>query len=367
MAHSVRHYRLHSASIALTVLLCIVFLNHETARVACGQVPKMSAALAGQLRLIEARVVAGRIVAVSSNVGQNMSSSSTSNGRRERLSIKLTEAGPTVSYEMATAGEQLGFEIVAGDRVTLRRQYRIDQGTATIEFYQIPGRPIVVLTGPSEASVKIEAASLWHLFLAEPELCRQQIVPLMDLIRPDWKVAAMANDIEDQLIRASKAPVVTDQGAWERWVAELAASRYSQRQTADRRLRESGPKVLSFLQRIDRSRLDTEQSRRVRDIIRSIAGSEEEDTPERVPLWLADDPRAWYALLARDDAVKRKMAAEQLARLLKGPIDFDPNAPAATRLAKRAALAKRIEPAGQSISERPAPALPADAPAVEAK
>ena len=130
-------------------------------------------------------------------------------------------------------------------------------------------------------------------------------------------------------------------------MTELGGNRYSQRQSADRRLRESGPKLLPYLQRVDRSRLDTEQSRRIRDIIRSIVGVEDEDTPDRAALWLADDPRAWYTLTARDDVAKRRLAAAQLTRLLKGPIEFDPNATTAMRQAQRVELAKRIEPAAK--------------------
>jgi hypothetical protein len=332
----------------LAALVCAV-----SAGLAPGQVPKMSPSLDGQMRLFEPRVIAGRIVAISSHAGQNTSSSRNGSDRRERLSIKLTQSGPSVSYELTTPSEQIGFEIVAGDRVTLRRQYRTEQGTASTEFYQIPDRPIIVLSGPADASVRFEAPTLWHLFLAEPELCRQQIVPLLELMRPDWPVRHLADEIEERLCRASETPVLPDQGAWEQWVAELGGNRYSQRQTADRRLRESGPRVLPFLQRIDRARLDMEQSRRIRDIIRSIAGEEDEDTADRATLWLVDDPRAWYALTAREEVAKRRLAAEQLARLLKGPIEFDPIAPAAIRQVQRAALAKRIEPAGQPPADEP--------------
>ena len=207
MAFPARRNRLLAASAALAVLLSAM-----SADLVRGQIPKMHAAFEGQLRLFEPRVIAGRIVAVSSHTGQHTSSSRSGSDRRERLSIRLTEAGPTVSYDLTTPGEQVGFEIVNGDRVTLRRQYRTEQGPASIEYYQIPDRPVVVLSGPTDESVKIEAPTLWHLFLAEPEFCQQQIVPLLELMRPDWKVATLAAEIEEQLCRAGETPDLAKQG-----------------------------------------------------------------------------------------------------------------------------------------------------------
>ncbi len=216
----------------------------------------------------------------------------------------------------------------------------------------MPGRPIVVLSGPADASVKSEATTLWHLSLAEPELFRRQIVPLLELMRPGWSVGKLADEIEQGLCRAEVASAPPEQDIWQQWVSELGNKRFAQRQAADRRLRASGEKVLPFLQGLDHKRLDFEQSRRVREIIRAITPEEGEDVPQQAVARMLDDPRVWYALLSRDDPTKRRRAAEQLTRLLKGPIDFDPDASADARRTQREVLAERIDQAAARPDEK---------------
>ncbi|HEX4149185.1 MAG TPA: hypothetical protein VHY20_09365, partial [Pirellulales bacterium] len=119
----------------------------------------------------------------------------------------------------------------------------------------------------------------------------------------------------------------------------------AQREAAERELRASGQMILPFLRGVDRSRLDAEQSYRLRGIIGALGNEDAEDTADRVANWLAGDPHAWLSLLSRDDASLRQVAAKQLAQLLEMPLKFDASADAATRQAQIKAIAAQIEQA----------------------
>jgi hypothetical protein len=71
-------------------------------------------------------------------------------------------------------------------------------------------------------------------------------------------------------------------------------------------------------------------------------GDGDEDTAENAVMWLAGDPQVWYTLLGREELVKRKVAKEQLERLLAEPVEFDPAADMETRQEQLEAVREQI-------------------------
>ena len=80
----------------------------------------------------------------------------------------------------------------------------------------------------------------------------------------------------------------------------------------------------------------------MRRIIASLAGDSTADRPEQVVNWLAADARIWLALLDREDASRRRLAAQQISRVLGRAVDYDPMAAPAERAQQQQALAELL-------------------------
>jgi hypothetical protein len=107
-------------------------------------------------------------------------------------------------------------------------------------------------------------------------------------------------------------------------------------------LREVGPPLLGYLNRLDMSRLDAEQKSRLRRVVRDLSTQSGEDTPQHVASMLIEDPLIWLALLSRPEEPTREAAVQQLSVLLNIPITVDPKASPESQAKAREALAKQI-------------------------
>lgn len=302
----------------------------------------MNRALATQLRYFQLQVKTGRIRLTSAMSGRKLESTHGGKDHNERLQVVLAGAETTVNYEQTTPEHYLVLDL-GPSQMSARRQPRNDSAVVPLSFEQPPEGPLTLELGTDEELQIYHAATLWHLLLAEPELCRDHLVPLIELLRPERKLADTASAAEQWLYRSAQSRQAPDRDTWTQLVLDLGSDRFSRRQAADRRLRELEYEVLPYLVSLDGRQLDAEQRFRIRMILRSLSDKAPEDTPERVAAWLFNDPEAWYWLLRRDDESQRRMAAERLALLLAGPIDFDPAADSETRQAQFETLRARID------------------------
>jgi hypothetical protein len=195
-----------------------------------------------------------------------------------------------------------------------------------------------------DATREIEAASLWHLLLAEPELCRKEIVPLIAMLDADLALVKRAEAVEAALY---DLPVRRrddgDRRQWSRWVEQLGADKFAERRGAELNLRAAGRPAALYLAALDLDQLDPEQRLRVRRVLAARRSPAKNETPRRVAERLAADPRVWLALMTRPDPDQRRHAAEHLAQLLPTPIQFDPEADAAARAKQIEALRAKLE------------------------
>lgn len=339
-------------------LLMVAFSAHPQ-WVAAEPPLQMNPGLANQLRYFQLAVVSGRIAINSPHSGRRMEAKHRDANRQESLTLTLAAAYSAIHYELSMPESQLTIEI-NGDGVAIRRQVGTQASQLPLDFDQPASGPLTLAVGPEEDRRVFRAATLWHLFLAEPDLCRNELAPLLQLLRPDWSLAETATRIEEALLRSAEARRTPDRDAWLSLVQDLSDPKYSRRQAAARKLRNYGSEILPFLTTLDRRKLDAEQWYRVRTLIASLAGGNEYDVPERTAPWLAGDPRVWHWLIARDEASKRKLAAEQLGRLLGGRLEYDPAAEPEVRQAQWERLKERVEQAAAPIDptvdpDRPAP------------
>jgi hypothetical protein len=180
------------------------------------------------------------------------------------------------------------------------------------------------------------------LLLLEPEPARKYLIPILELLRPDWRLGDKAVEIEEELLQSASTGQLPDRHRWDALVRQLGDDRFARREAADRELRAAGPAVMPYLERLDFAKLEPEQQARVKRILSELAQDVDDDTVPQVAIGLSMEPIVWLGLLSRSDEGTRRQAAVELSILLGGPVDFDPAAAPAVRQVQITRLRARI-------------------------
>ena len=328
---------------------------------AAAQPAPMNPGLTPLLRYFELSVVSGRIAATSPHRDRKLESQSAGKDRRERLSATLSADATTISYEQTTSDWQLSFEVIDGKEVAIRRQSKDNDALAPLVFHQPASGPISLRIGEGAKEQVYEAGNLWRLLVAEPEICRQQLIPLVELLKPDWNLGQTALAAEQSLFDSVRFMESGNLESWQALVEQLGDPKFSRRQAADRELRAQGRGAALFLMSIDWRLLDAEQQSRIRAMFDDLPGAGSKapvggghaDAPDRIALWLVRDPRVWLKLLQRDDEDQRRLAVAQLQRLSSARIAFDPAAAPDVREAQLHSLREELLESGVLTRKTP--------------
>jgi hypothetical protein len=254
------------------------------------------------------------------------------NHRGEQLTIRITSHEPVMNYELQTPTYRFLLDVSAGKRLELRRLPQPDRSEPVpVEFREGPSGPLVLTVGPKDAQRVYQAESLWHLFLADRSVSRQHLAPLLKIILPESDFVKTADEIEAILVRTAQNGAPPDQTLWNQWVRQLGDTDFAKREQADRKLRESGRVVATFLGQLDPSRLDAEQRFRVRRIVHAMSNLSDEESPPQIAAWLSGDPGIWLALPSREPEPICRVILKRLEAMVGGPLTFDPAADEQTR------------------------------------
>ncbi len=308
--------------------------------------PQRGSGVSNNLRWLQFRVVSGRIVTSSQLFGRQVSSSTKNNGREENLSINLANGIPNFRYELGTQDERVTISGTNADEMTVRREPRGDSIEPLVELEQpIRGRLTLTIQGKEDAQPRVVAGTtLWHMVLAEPEIMQQVLLPIVEVLQPDWKLGDLATKLEPALLQTVGQQRASGRKAWGALVAELTNDRFAARESADRKLRSVGAAVTPYLSSLDRRQLSAEQQIRIRRIIDSLNHDVADNSVERIADWMSWDPRTWIMLLDRPNETTRQTAASQLALLLEEPLEFDPLADEGIRREQLKRLRARFDP-----------------------
>src|SRR5690606_37035964 len=194
-------------------------------------------------------------------------------------------------------GEKLTIELTDGGEFSIRRT-RLMPAFA-FEFRQPPGKPLTLSVAVDGQETSLQGDSFWHLYLAEPELVRNELIPYLELLRPSWQLAATGAAVEDALVRNAQQPQAIDTRHWSELVEQLGSDSFSQRQRSERELYRIGQLVLPYLEELDPQAIDAEQTARVSTLVKNLSVNYE-DATDRVANWLAADRQVWLSLLDRD-------------------------------------------------------------------
>jgi len=321
---------LRTSAVILTVVVAVFTGGLILSPVACAQEagaapgPEATASVWTQAQWLRLDINGGRIVLASRRCGQT------------RLNIEPTEASPlrqslavdaqpgalVASFEATSADQTITLSVDARQQLTIAR--RASGGNANDLTYVQPPLGPVMLTIGADQPRKYSAASLWHLLMAEP-VAREELLPVLTTIHPDWQLDQQLAAAESALISVVPADNRVQRDEWQAWVEQLADPSFARRNEADLALRAAGQAVVVHLRRLDPATLDREQRQRIAGILRAVSGSGA-DSPECVAEWLCDCQRVWLAQLSRPDSKARLAAAGHLSQLSGKPIAIDPAA-----------------------------------------
>jgi hypothetical protein len=244
---------------------------------------------------------------------------------RAKESLVVADVGvdtASFSYAYLDAQQQWSVDVQRSGQVLIQHQTNGKDGRRQIEYRQ-PGSGSVSLVVRDDVSTRtLTAPDLWRLLVIDREFCGQHLIPMLEKLRPGWRLDSFAQQIEQALLVRSATGRPLDRQVLGELIRDLGHPEFRRRQTAEFRLRRLGHQAASYLRHVDTGNLSAEQRYRLRQILRALDGPDQ-DTPERVAAWLIDDPGTWVALLDRDDTERRLVAAAHLEKLLERPLDFD--------------------------------------------
>ncbi len=290
-------------------------------------------------------LVLGRITATYIRGGHRncTRNSGDENPRRELFSVTAgSNSPPSIRYELTDNNQWLTVAIRKRNEVVILREPRPGSETIRLEFVQPrEGRITVTLGDPERPLTMVSSDSLWHLLLSEPELCRQELLPILGLLRAHWNLMESVDQIENDLFRAAAKGDSGSLADVRRLVKGLKSPQFVDRQRADQQLRAMGVVVLAQFKQLERATLTREQRQRIDRIEKDMAVMKA-DTPERIVAWMLNDPTVWLSMLSRQDAGKRKAAADWLFEVHPSANKFDPLAEETKRREQIDALRLRI-------------------------
>lgn len=302
-----------------------------------------SATRLAQSNWVRFGIVGGRVTFEGTRAGSVRQST---NGLQQKEVLRIQNEGGqlSLSYERTTNTDQVTIEInAAGDRLLLRRTPRGNSSVVPVEFTQASDEKMSLTFGADAGQQVFRAQSLWHLLVVHPKECQQHLIPLLEMLRPKWRLAETAVAAEDKLVKETGSNLASDRTRWASLVEQLASENFAKREAADRALRMGDANAIAYLRQLDFARLDAEQQFRIRRILESLTGQNGDDSVEQIAASLATDPMVWLTLLSRSELATRQTAAQQLASLLGEPIQVDPAADPDTQTDEREQLRKRFE------------------------
>jgi hypothetical protein len=328
---------------SLVVILVVILIVACTSQLRADEpiIIEPSPSIATRIRWVQFHLISGRITATSPMVVPT--STNQRGGRREMLSIEINGGIAGLQYDLVVPNERLQIVVTGGNQLSIShsRTGGTPLGDSRLEYRQAVEGPVEFSFESAGVERTWKASGFWQIYLAEPDLVRVRLAPLLELLRPSWHLAQLGSEIEDALITRPMDERQQHVARWTGLVEQLASPRFAAREHAQRELSQAGQAVLPFLQTLDKSRLDAEQAYRVRSLIDALA-VDYEDRVDRVAASLASDAQVWLSLLSRDDLHKRRVATARLASLLGGEIDFDPQADPDVRKAQLQSLREQI-------------------------
>jgi len=280
-----------------------------------GQDTDAARSLTARQKWVRFAVVRGRITAfVTRGQGGAAWTEDKPDGASESFGICCESGDVKIRFERRTTDEMILMQFLGAREFSVSRM-PLAADVVPLQLVQPPTGEVRLTIGTAAEARTITAPTLWHLFIVERELCTSELLPLLSLLRSDWRMPQQLDQLEQRLLTFSPTAPAED---LDQLIRQLGDPQFQVRQAADRRLRNLGQSILPALESMDTSRLDKEQRLRITAICKATAGTEE-DLPQRLAQWLGNDKRLWQALATTQDPNWRSRAEQNLALLDSSP------------------------------------------------
>ncbi len=240
---------------------------------------EVSQTIANNLQTLAAyRVTDGRLAVDTGHLAGGLTMTGPRPSAPERLVMHALDGDALIHYEQTTWRERISLRLARRKAtnqwdIELLRRPRGDSRSTFVWFVQQADEPLQLRVKDHT----YRGDSLWQLWLAEPELCRAELMPLLAVLRPDWPLAQQASVTKQLLGTLAPAQSREHRQHWQSLVHKLAHDRAALREQAYRELFAARPAVLVYLRTLDPDTLDAEQRYHVRHLLSAIEG--DEDTP----------------------------------------------------------------------------------------
>ena len=157
---------------------------------------------------------------------------------------------------------EFALDISSEGRFTLRYSDK-DQPEKCFDLTQVPGQPISLSLPRADKPRVLRAPSIWHLLIIDDEDCGKQFLPMLESIRarlargPHSTARRRRIGENGRPCRKSRTASNGRPGS-----INWAIRSLHQADRADHNLRDVGPAVLGYLNRLNMSQLDAEQKSR---------------------------------------------------------------------------------------------------------
>ena len=274
-------------------------------------------------------------------------------GRGETYRLADAATCPAERYTRVRPGRDvLTIEITDRERLTLVREPHGTSLVPTLTLTQVPGEPLRLEYDSPAMTRTIVAADLWRLYLAEPAACEEDLFPLLETLRPDWRLAVTGRAVLDDLLARPATPLApaglppATAERVEELLAGIDAPTAVARRRAGRELADllaAGTVTIESL--TARAGLSGQQRATLAGL-RSVVRQTAPDRPMSVAARLAADPIVWLTLLSHPQAHVRQRVAARLETVAPA----NPDAPSATsRWASRPATPTETAQYGRTL------------------
>ena len=284
------------------------------------------ATLPSELGWLKFRISAGRLQVASPQYRESRSyeSGNPLAGTSETLRLNVSSRTASVNYKRTTPERVTMVEFDSPNSVTIEMLPGDENSGdfAAVKYTQPTDGAVQLVIDDGRQTRTHRGASFWHLMLLSPTDVQEHLLPVLAMLRPGWPIEETAQEIESSIIEIANSPHRPDRKRWEQLIEQLGSPSFQQRRTAERLLREAGPAVVTFLNSLSPDSLDAERRARVDRLLSSLSSSAD-DTPDRIAMWLIDDPLIWTVVLESEKASNRALAKTELEKILGQAVEFD--------------------------------------------
>lgn len=236
-------------------------------------------------------------------------------GTTESYFVRPADGGMEAEYERTRPGvDRVAFAFSPCGAFTLTKERFAATGTVHAELVQ-PEQGWMTLTVQKGGEPRtLRAPSLWHLYLTDPQACREFVSPSLRELGIALDYESIGESLTELAIaRANEVEPPSREEALGS-IHDLSAPSFKVRRAAVERLRKMGPSLVAWVRLFPVEKLDREQCDRLRELVTSLEASSN-DRPDRLAAWLAEDPWLWFELLSHDQEIVRQLAARRIEAL----------------------------------------------------